>query len=86
MVKHISDHFLMSHQCKAMFAGHRVKNKHELLLFVNDRESFLLLFDIHKWQATLHSLDYEKLFPKYLPHNSPLCSKMSRPISTLTRS
>ena len=44
-----------------------MKNKNELLLFVGNLESFVLLYDEQKWPLTINSLNFEKIHPTHLP-------------------
>jgi hypothetical protein len=67
IIQFISTHFSSKFDFNLKFAGHRLKDKRELLLFVNDRQSFEMLFDHQKWPTTINSLDYEKVAPKHLP-------------------
>jgi hypothetical protein len=67
VIADICNHYVSNYSMNLLFAGHRVKNKRELLLFVNNRESFEMLFDELKWPATIESLGYEKMLPNHLP-------------------
>ena len=67
VIKYITNHFACKYNSNLGFAGHRLKDKRELLLFVNIRESFIMLFDDQKWPTTIESLNYEKILPNHLP-------------------
>ncbi|CAF4734678.1 unnamed protein product, partial [Rotaria sp. Silwood2] len=42
-IKYLSSHYYSNYDFHLNFAGHRLKQKRDLLLFVNDRESFSML-------------------------------------------
>jgi hypothetical protein len=67
VINEILNHFDSKYNFNLCLAGHRLKEKRELLLFVNDRESFSMLFDGLKWPTTINSLNFEKILPSYLP-------------------
>jgi hypothetical protein len=67
IIKNISNHFSSNYKFDLNFAGHKLKEKCELLLFVNDRESFAMLFDDQKWPPTINAIMYEKIRPRHLP-------------------
>ncbi|CAF0952225.1 unnamed protein product [Didymodactylos carnosus] len=49
------------------FEGYKLKGKQELLLFVKNRESFVILFGSTNWPSTLCSLDFQLVVPRRLP-------------------
>lgn len=67
VVNEILQHFEQQHGTQLKLAGHRMKDKHNLLLFVEDRVSFACLFDEQKWPATLLSKAYHRKLPSHLP-------------------
>jgi hypothetical protein len=67
VIKELSDFFLKKYKFKLNFVGHCIKNKNELLLFVGNRESFVLLFDEQKWPLTINAFNYGKIRPTHLP-------------------
>ena len=67
IIKSMVDHFLSEYKMELNFAGHRLKNKNELLLFSANRETFIMLFDEQKWPTTIDCTKYEKTIPKHLP-------------------
>jgi hypothetical protein len=67
IIKFILNHFANAYNVDLNLAGHRLKEKQELILFVNNRESFLMLYDDQKWPATINSLEYNKICPNRLP-------------------
>ncbi|CAF2783342.1 unnamed protein product [Rotaria sp. Silwood2] len=66
-IKNIMNYFTATYNAKIVLAGHRLKNKRELLLFVENRESFSFFFDDCNWPTTIDSLVYEKTRPNHLP-------------------
>lgn len=64
MVNEILQHFEQQHGTQLKLAGHRMKDKHNLLLFVEDRESFACLFDEQKWPATCFVQAYHRKLPE----------------------
>ena len=67
VIKELSDFFFTKFKYKLNFAGHRIKNKNELLLFAGNRESFALLFDDEKWPNTIKSTKFDKIRSSHLP-------------------
>ncbi|CAF4011358.1 unnamed protein product, partial [Rotaria sp. Silwood1] len=67
IIKFMVNDFLSDYKIDLNFAGHRLKNKNELLLFSANRETFIILFDEQKWPTTIESMNYEKIIPKHLP-------------------
>ncbi|CAF2577444.1 unnamed protein product [Rotaria sp. Silwood2] len=67
IIKFISSHYFTNYDFNLKLAGHRLKGKQDLLLFPNDRNTFLILFNEHNWPATIESLTYEKILPNHLP-------------------
>ncbi|CAF3775301.1 unnamed protein product [Rotaria sordida] len=66
-IKFISSYYSTNYDFDLKFAGHRLKGKRNLLLFANDRETFLILFNEFNWPSTIESLTYEKILPNHLP-------------------
>ncbi|CAF2757610.1 unnamed protein product [Rotaria sp. Silwood2] len=66
VIKYIVTHYSYNYNFNLHFAGHRLKHKRDLLLFVNDRESLSMLYDAAKWPLTIESLNYEKTLPNHL--------------------
>ncbi|CAF1212162.1 unnamed protein product, partial [Rotaria sordida] len=75
ILKYLISHYSHNYNFKLNFAGHRLKFKRDLLLFVNDRESFSMLYDVSKWPLTIDSLNYEKVLPSHLPPQFSLVLK-----------
>ncbi|CAF4759391.1 unnamed protein product, partial [Rotaria sp. Silwood2] len=75
IIKYLSSHYYSNYDFHLNFAGHRLKQKRDLLLFVNDRESFSMLYDVVKWPASIETLDYEKILPNHLPPQFSLVLK-----------
>ncbi|CAF1365781.1 unnamed protein product [Rotaria sp. Silwood1] len=67
IIKFISSHYFANYDFNLKLAGHRLKGKRDLLLFPNDRDTFLILFNEHNWPSTIESLTYEKILPNHLP-------------------
>jgi hypothetical protein len=63
----LKDHYRSKFDADILFDGHRRKNKRNLLLFVQNRNSFLTMFDKDKWPERIESLEYEKTLPNHLP-------------------
>ncbi|CAF4601945.1 unnamed protein product [Rotaria sp. Silwood2] len=74
-IKYLSSHYYSNYDFHLNFAGHRLKQKRDLLLFVNDRESFSMLYDVVKWPASIETLNYEKILPNHLPPQFSLVLK-----------
>ncbi|CAF3624388.1 unnamed protein product [Rotaria sp. Silwood1] len=72
---YLTTHYSYNYNSNLNFAGHRLKFKRDLLLFVNDRESFSMLYDASKWPSTIESLNFEKILPNHLPHQFSLVLK-----------
>ncbi|CAF4982926.1 unnamed protein product [Rotaria sp. Silwood1] len=66
VLKYLTTHYSYNYNSDLNFAGHRLKLKRDLLLFVNDRESFSMLYDTSKWPSTIESLNFEKILPTHL--------------------
>ncbi|CAF5174007.1 unnamed protein product, partial [Rotaria sp. Silwood1] len=75
ILKYLTTHYSYNYNSNLNFAGHRLKFKRDLLLFVNDRESFSMLYDASKWPSTIESLNFEKILPNHLPHQFSLVLK-----------
>lgn len=67
VIKDIVKHYQNVHRFEVKIAGHRLKNKKDLFLFVADRQSFAMLFDKDKWPAGISPTIAEKIFPNRLP-------------------
>ncbi|CAF2033688.1 unnamed protein product [Rotaria magnacalcarata] len=67
IINSVLKHFNDIYKANIILAGHRLKEKRELLLFVDNRESFVMFFDDDKWPCTLDSIDYIKTRPNHLP-------------------
>jgi len=67
IIQNISSHFSSNYNFDLNFAGHRLKGKRSLLLFIKNRESFAILFDDDKWPQTINSMNYVKTRPNHLP-------------------
>ncbi|CAM4833870.1 unnamed protein product [Rotaria magnacalcarata] len=67
IINSVLKHFNDIYKANIILAGHRLKEKRELLLFVDNRESFVMFFDDDKWPNTLNSIDYVKTRPNHLP-------------------
>ncbi|CAF1559030.1 unnamed protein product [Didymodactylos carnosus] len=67
IISDLKNHFRNQHDVTIALIGHRLKERRDLLLFVENRESFLLLLDENNWPITISTLKYGKHFPKYLP-------------------
>ena len=63
----IVEHFQNMYSFVLKLAGHRLKNKKDLLLFVADRQSFSMLYDKDKWPTSISDAIAEKIFPNHLP-------------------
>ncbi|CAF3386449.1 unnamed protein product [Rotaria sp. Silwood2] len=66
-IKYIMNHYGSTYNVNLRLAGHRLKKKKELLIFVDDRDSFAVLYDDTKWPTTINSLVYDKIAPTHLP-------------------
>ncbi|CAF1540344.1 unnamed protein product [Rotaria sp. Silwood1] len=75
VLKYLTTHYSYNYNSNLNFAGHRLKLKRDLLLFVNDRESFSMLYDTSKWPSTIESLNFEKILPNHLPPQFSLVLK-----------
>ncbi|CAF3579309.1 unnamed protein product [Rotaria sp. Silwood1] len=75
VLKYLTTHYSYNYNSNLNFAGHRLKLKRDLLLFVNDRESFSMLYDASKWPSTIESLNFEKILPNHLPPQFSLVLK-----------
>ncbi|CAF4546259.1 unnamed protein product, partial [Rotaria sp. Silwood2] len=75
VLKFLVTHFPSNYNFNLYFAGHRLKLKRDLLLFVNDRESFSMLYNKSKWPLTIESLQYEMILPNHLPPQFSLVLK-----------
>ncbi|CAF1936825.1 unnamed protein product [Rotaria magnacalcarata] len=67
MINNILKYFVDIYKVNILLAGHRLKNKRGLLIFVENKESFLILFDDSKWPKAIGSFDYDKTRPNHLP-------------------
>ncbi|CAF1445678.1 unnamed protein product [Rotaria sordida] len=67
IIKFISSYYFTNYDFDLKFVGHRLKGKRDLLLFANDRDTFLILFNEHNWLTTIESPTYEKILPNHLP-------------------
>ncbi|CAF1374637.1 unnamed protein product, partial [Rotaria sordida] len=67
IIKNLIEHFSSTHNFDLQFAGHRMKDHRELLLFVLNRETFLMLYENRNWPITINSIDYLKISPSHLP-------------------
>ncbi|CAF3047863.1 unnamed protein product [Rotaria sp. Silwood2] len=67
IIKYLVAYYSTNHDFQLNIAGHRLKQKRDLLIFVDDRESFTMLYDKQKWPATIESLDYDNKLPNHLP-------------------
>ena len=67
ILKSIVNHYTDIYKIDLSLAGHRLKDKRELLLFVENRESFATLYDDEKWPTAIDSLNYVKIKPSHLP-------------------
>ncbi|CAF1318133.1 unnamed protein product [Adineta steineri] len=67
IIQHLMKHFTMNYNFDIALAGHRMKNKRELILFASNRESFAMLYDDQKWPNTIDSLMFIKIKPSHLP-------------------
>ncbi|CAF3317144.1 unnamed protein product [Rotaria sp. Silwood2] len=67
MINNIMEHFTAIYKFNITLAGHRLKDKRELLLFAENRESFLMLYDTNKWPDIINSTIYELIKPNHLP-------------------
>ncbi len=67
IIEDLMDHFVKKYNFKLYLVGHRLKGKKEVLLFVGNRESFLMLYDNEKWPLDLNSYSYNKTHPNHLP-------------------
>ncbi|CAF2932958.1 unnamed protein product [Rotaria sp. Silwood2] len=61
------EHFSSTYNFELKFAGHRLKDHQELLLFVLSRETLLMLYENRNWPNTINSIDYLKISPSHLP-------------------
>ncbi|CAF3328808.1 unnamed protein product [Rotaria sp. Silwood2] len=66
-INNILNYFTATYNVNILLAGHCLKDKRELLLFVENRESFSFFFDDQKWPKTIDLLVYEKTRPNHLP-------------------
>ena len=67
IINELVDHFKNAHKFELKLAGHRMRNKNDLFLFVADRQSFSMLYDKDKWPPSGKSADGEKIYPNHLP-------------------
>ena len=67
IIQSILSHYTITYKVDIVLAGHRLKNKRDLFLFVENRVSFAILFDDDKWPTTIDSLNYVKIRPSHLP-------------------
>lgn len=67
IINDLTSYFKNTHAFDLTLAGHRLKGKRELLLFVNNRDSFARCFEDRNWPATIGSHCYEKSRPNHLP-------------------
>ncbi|CAF5128817.1 unnamed protein product, partial [Rotaria sp. Silwood1] len=75
VLKYLITHYSYNYNSNLNFTGHRLKLKRDLLLFVNDHESFSMLYDASKWPSTIESLNFEKILPNHLPPQFSLVLK-----------
>ena len=67
MINVLENHFSSTYAFNLELAAHRLRGEGELLLFVNNRESFEIFFDDLKWPPSIGLLNYEKIGPTHLP-------------------
>ena len=67
IIKYLIKHFTSINKFKLELEGHRLKNNHELLLFVLNRKSSSMLYDGNKWPELIESLVFQIISPKHLP-------------------
>ncbi|CAF1464424.1 unnamed protein product, partial [Didymodactylos carnosus] len=67
IIQDLEQHYKNINNINIEFDGYRLKLKHDLLLFVKNRESFAALFDEKTWPQTLGTLKFTRVSPKHLP-------------------
>lgn len=67
IIKDLIKHFSSTYNVNLRFCAHRLRRKKELVLFVEDRRTFISLYNINNWPTTINSFAYDKILPSHLP-------------------